>query len=444
MVETSIILEIEDLRVEFIRYDGVVQALDGVDVRIRRSEVFGLVGETGCGKSVTAECILRLLPMPPGRITSGHIFFSMPDDSRSKMMGLKNMTEDESVHPSSTEDGHLAARLELDDLIHKWDMLARSDGYMRKIRGNLISMIFQDPMSSLNPVLSIGEQMSEVMLAHERKELASAVLRRLGGSPGADGEDPSYKEAGEESPSMSSAGGFDRHFLKKMSEEPDAFTLKIASRVPLLRRFERLVKEEALNRSKAMLESVNIADPVQVLNSYPFELSGGMQQRVMIAMALACRPWLLIADEPTTALDVTIQAQILKLIKDMQRETGTSVLLITHNLGVVAETCYRVGVMYAGVVVETAATSDIFRAPLHPYTQGLIRSIPGAIDRSVHLEVIKGTVPDLIHPPSGCRFHPRCPQAMERCSWEKPRKVEVRPGHEVCCHLYGGEGTDGR
>ncbi len=432
--DTNVILEIEDLRVEFKTYEGVVRALDGVCLRIRKGEIFGLVGETGCGKSVTADCITRLLPMPPGRITSGHIFFSMPDDVRSRMLDLEGTIKDKGAPDRGTDNGHTDARKELDDLVLEWDLLARSDGYMRKIRGNLISMIFQNPTSSLNPVLSIGEQMSEVMLAHERKELASAVLGRLGKSSRADGK----------APSLRGGAGIDKHFLERMSKEPGALSLKVASKVPFLGRHERLIKEEALDRAKAMLESVNIADPEKVLASYPFELSGGMQQRVMIAMALACRPWLLIADEPTTALDVTIQAQILNLMRDLQKETGTSILLITHNLGVVAETCDRVGVMYAGVVVETAAASDIFQAPLHPYTQGLIRSIPRVTERSERLEVIKGTVPDLIDPPSGCRFHPRCPLAMKRCSREKPRTVEVEDGHEVCCHLYGGEGTDGR
>jgi len=432
--DTNVILEIEDLRVEFKTYEGVVRALAGGCLRIRKGEIFGLVGETGCGKSVTADCIMRLLPTPPGRITSGHILFSMPDDVRSRKLDLESMIEDRSAQDGGADDGHRESRKELEDLVLEWDLLARSEGYMRKIRGNLISMIFQNPASSLNPVLSIGEQISEVMLAHERKELASAVLGRLGDSSQADGEGSPYREA----------GGIDHCFLERMSRKPDAMSLKLASKVPLLRRHERLVKEEALNRAKVMLESVNIADPEKVMNSYPFELSGGMQQRVMIAMALACRPWLLIADEPTTALDVTIQAQILDLMKDLQKETGTSILLITHNLGVVAEACDRVGVMYAGVVVETAAACDIFQAPLHPYTQGLIRSIPRVTERSERLEVIKGTVPDLIDPPPGCRFHPRCPRAMERCSREKPRPVEVGAGHEVCCHLYVGEGTDGR
>ncbi len=444
MPDDNIILEMEGLHVDFIKYDGVVQALDGVYLRIKRGETFGLVGETGCGKSVTADCIMRLLPIPPGRITSGHIFFSMPDDIRSRKMELEGKIEDKSVQIGGVDDGRKEAKEELDKLIADWDLLARTDDYMRKIRGNLISMIFQNPMSSLNPVLSIGEQMSEVMLAHERKSLASSVLRRIQGGTNDGKGDVSVIEAGEGRSSIISAGRIERRFLMKMSEEPEALSLKMASKVPLLRRYENLVREEALHRAKDKLESVNIADPEKVLSSYPFELSGGMQQRVMIAMALTCRPWLLIADEPTTALDVSIQAQILKLMKDLQKETGTSILLITHNLGVVAETCDRVGVMYAGVVVETASVSDVFQAPLHPYTQGLVRSIPDVTNRSERLEVIKGAVPDLIQPPSGCRFHPRCPQAMERCSTEKPMALEVRPGHEVCCHLYGREGTDGR
>jgi peptide/nickel transport system ATP-binding protein len=187
-----------------------------------------------------------------------------------------------------------------------------------------------------------------------------------------------------------------------------------------------------------MLRLVRIPDPQNVVRSYPHELSGGMQQRVMIAMALSCKPMMLIADEPTTALDVTIQAQILRLIKDLQQETGTSVLLITHNLGVVAEACDRVGIMYAGTIAEVGDVRSVFKEPLHPYTQGLMNSIPNLLSKSERLETIEGNVPNLIRPPPGCRFNPRCPYAMDVCRRVKPTSVEVRPGHTVSCHLYGG------
>jgi oligopeptide/dipeptide ABC transporter ATP-binding protein len=221
-----------------------------------------------------------------------------------------------------------------------------------------------------------------------------------------------------------------------MQKDPDALVLRIVSRIPLLRRYEKLMKNEALKHAKKMLELVRIPDPDNIVSSFPYELSGGMQQRVMIAMALACKPQLLIADEPTTALDVTIQAQILKIIKELQKETGTSVLLITHNLGIVAETCNRVGVMYAGVMAEIGPVHSIFKEPLHPYTQGLMNSLPRLLSGVSRLETIPGNVPNLIHPPSGCRFHPRCPYAMVVCREKKPPILEIKPGHSTACHLY--------
>ncbi len=229
-----------------------------------------------------------------------------------------------------------------------------------------------------------------------------------------------------------------RQFYVRMQKDPEDILLRISSRIPILRRYEKLITQEALDKAEEMLRLVRIPDPGNVLRSYPYELSGGMQQRVTIAMALANRPRLLIADEPTTALDVTIQAQILKLMTDLQEQTGTSILLITHNLGVVAETCHRVGVMYAGVMAEIGSVTDVFKEPLHPYTQGLMKSIPTLSARVERLEVIEGSVPNLIRPPSGCRFNPRCPYAMDICRAEKPPIVEFKAGHNVSCHLYKG------
>jgi peptide/nickel transport system ATP-binding protein len=229
-----------------------------------------------------------------------------------------------------------------------------------------------------------------------------------------------------------------RRFYVKMAVKPDAMSLRVASKIPFMRRYEKPIKKEAMDRAERMLRLVRIPDPKNVVNSYPHELSGGMQQRVMIAMALACKPQLLIADEPTTALDVTVQAQILKLMKDLQEETGTSILLITHNLGVVAETCQRVGVMYAGVMAEVGPVNSIFKNPLHPYTQGLINSIPNLNQDIARLDTIEGNVPNLVKPPPGCRFNPRCFYAMEVCKNVKPPTVEVRPDHFVSCHLYTG------
>jgi peptide/nickel transport system ATP-binding protein len=226
-----------------------------------------------------------------------------------------------------------------------------------------------------------------------------------------------------------------------MVKDPDALSLSLMAKVPILRRYRRLMIIEANDRAMRMLRLVRIPDPKNVMKSFPHELSGGMQQRVMIAIALSCRPQLLIADEPTTALDVTIQAQILKLIQELQDEMDTSVLMITHNLGIVAEVCDRVGVMYAGCLVERASTDSIFKEPLHPYTQGLMNSIPKVDLELSRLETIEGNVPNLINPPSGCRFHTRCPYVMEHCKKEKPQLIEIVPGHSVACHLYGGDGN---
>ena len=228
---------------------------------------------------------------------------------------------------------------------------------------------------------------------------------------------------------------------KKLVKNPKDRGLAIRARIPILRRYQRPMQQESIARAVRMLRLVRIPDPESIVNTFPHELSGGMQQRVMIAMALACRPQLLIADEPTTALDVTIQAQILKLMRDLQEELGTSILLITHNLGVVAEMCDRIGVMYAGTMAEIGLNRDIFKEPLHPYTQGLMNSIPKVTMDMARLETIEGNVPNLIKPPSGCRFHPRCPYAMDICTGTKPTLEEIRPGHFVACHLYSMEET---
>ena len=298
--------------------------LDEVTFSIGEGEVFGLVGETGCGKTVTALTILRLLPSN-ARIRTGHV----------KFLGE--------------------------------ELLSMTDSEMERLRGTKISMVFQDPATSLNPVFSVGEQISRVLRTHEKVE----------------------KEAAES---------------------------------PALQLFKR----------------VGLPDPENVLRSYPHELSGGMQQRVMISMALACHPKLLIADEPTTAVDVTIQAQILDLLMALQREFRLSVLLITHNLGIVAETCQRVGVMYAGTLAEVAATKDLFREPLHPYSQRLLKSLPRPDVRGQPLASIPGNVPSLIDPPPGCRYHPRCEFAMKSCSVRRPLLLPHRPTHAAACLLYEG------
>ncbi|MDD1767713.1 MAG: ABC transporter ATP-binding protein [Methanomassiliicoccales archaeon] len=424
----NVLLEIENLYTNFYTYQGVVKALDGISFHIDKGEVFGLVGETGCGKSVTANCILRLIPSPPGKIERGRILFGMSSEIMTKKRELSEKLK--SLESDGKKDGeeYKNVRTDLTKVIREYDLLSRSDSYMRKIRGKYISMIFQEPMSALNPVFTAGDQISEILVLHERKDLAKTVINNI---------DERLKASDSKGSMEKAAMRFFRRFYVRMQKEPDALSLRLMSRIPLLRRYERLMKKEAMKRAESMLELVRIADPANVVRSFPYELSGGMQQRVMIAMALACKPQLLIADEPTTALDVTIQAQILKIMKDLQQETGTSVLLITHNLGIIAETCDRVGVMYAGVMAEIGSVHSIFKEPLHPYTQGLMNSLPRLLATGAsRLETIPGSVPNLIHPPPGCRFHPRCPYAMTVCKEKKPPMIEVKPGHFTSCYLY--------
>ena len=508
MAQEETLLEIRNLYTNFYTYQGVVKALDGISFSIRTGETFGLVGETGCGKSVTANCILRLIPQPPGKIESGKILFLAPSGSEKEIADLKAKISEAKTDPKHKEGDSKVKRLEadlaeveevrrlhseierlkaepgiksddprmveltekMDKHLSKYDMLSKSDAFMRKIRGKYISMIFQEPMSALNPVFPAGNQISEVLLVHEKKELAQAVLRnmdreqkeiasfkRVNRKKTAKGElecESCHALMAEELDRCPQCEGsfvsdpfrvlrkvemrYHAGFYKRMIRKSDDIWLRFASKVPLVRRYERPIKKEALDRAERMLRLVRIPDPKNVVTSYPHELSGGMQQRVMIAMALACKPQLLIADEPTTALDVTIQAQILKLMKDLQEETGTSILLITHNLGVVAETCDRVGVMYAGVMAEIGPVNSIFKEPLHPYTQGLMNAIPSLASLAERLETIEGSVPNLVKPPTGCRFHPRCPYAMGVCKKEKPPMIEVRPEHYATCHLYTG------
>jgi oligopeptide/dipeptide ABC transporter ATP-binding protein len=320
------LLEIRNLAIQFFTYQGTVRALEGVSLRVGRGEILGLVGETGCGKSVLARSVLRLIADPPGKIASGEIVFKGRD------------------------------------------LLRLSRREMRRIRGNEISMIFQEPMSSLNPVFTIGNQMQEVVALHQG-----------------------------------------------------------------------VGREESRRICVGMLRQVKMPDPDQMLSKYPHELSGGMRQRVMIAMELSCRPDLLLADEPTTALDVTVQAQVLAILEGMTRKQGVAVLFISHDLGVIAQLCDRVAVMYAGGIVETASAAAIFAAPRHPYTRGLLQAIPRIDEGKEALMVIPGTVPSLVNPPRGCRFHPRCGQRFKPCDRESPLLYEPSAGHRVACHLHAGE-----
>ena len=320
----SHILDIQGLKTHFATRNGTVKAVDGVDISVDRGDTLGIVGESGCGKTVLALSILRLIPDPPGRIVGGRIMFKGTD-----LLGL-------------------------------------DEEKMRKLRGNDISMIFQEPMNSLNPVLKVGDQISEVVKLHEG-----------------------------------------------------------------------LSEDQALDRALDMLRLVGLSPTPDTLRSYPHQLSGGMRQRIMIAMALACNPELMLADEPTTALDVTIQAQIIDLINKVKEEVGTSVILITHDLGIVAQMARHVAVMYTGKVVEYCGAVDLFSTPLHPYTRGLMESTPKKVTKkNGYLTAIPGTVPNLYELPSGCSFRNRCPDAMDICANQEPQMVEHSAGHQVRCWKY--------
>ncbi len=319
------IFQIRGLKTQFFTSKGIVPAVDGVDITVKRGEAVGLVGESGCGKSMTAMSVMQLLKYP-GRVVEGEI------------------------------------------LVNGEDLLKKTKKEMDEIRGNKVSMIFQEPMTSLNPVYTIGKQVSEAILTHEK-----------------------------------------------------------------------VSKEEAKQRAIEIFRKVGIPEPEKRYNVYPHQLSGGLRQRVMIGMAMVCNPMLMIADEPTTALDVTIEAQILYLMNQLQKEQGTAIVMITHNLGVVAESCDYVYVMYAGKIMEEAPVKELFKNPMHPYTFGLMNSIPKMTESKEHLYTIPGLVPNLLHLPQGCRFCPRCDKAMKICTMYQPDLYETEDGHKVRCFLYNKE-----
>lgn len=316
------LLEVSGLSTEFVTGAGVIRAVDGIHLSVRKGETLGIVGESGCGKSITSLSIMQLLPPKTAKVTADQITF----------------------------DGQ--------------NMLKLSGREIRRIRGNRMAMIFQEPMTSLNPVFKIGRQIVEAARAHMN-----------------------------------------------------------------------IGKREAHALAVEMLEKVGISRPDKIANQYPHQLSGGMRQRVMIAMAMVCKPQLLIADEPTTALDVTIQAQILELMKDLQQKEGMSIMMITHDLGVVAEMCDRVIIMYAGQVVEEAEVRTLFKRPLHPYTRGLLASLPQLAEGDTRLRSIPGQVPNPLHMPQGCRFAPRCTYRQEQCETQVPELLEAAPGHQCRCIL---------
>lgn len=376
------VLKVEDLTLNFYTYEGVVEALDEVNLNLKEGETLGLVGETGCGKSVTALSTLVLVPAP-GRIEGGHVFFGLGDSSL--------------------------------------DLLRQDEPILRDIRGKDISMIFQEPRIYLNPVYTVLDQISEVYMQHRMKELSQKVIEKIENET-KNGEAGFLTE-------------FEKSMFKAMLENPNSFLLKIASKIPILNRYRRRLKIILRKEVVEILKAMDIADPERVVDMYPHELSGGMAQRVVTAMALVCNPTLLIADEPTTNLDVTVQFQILNLIRVMKKKFGSSILYITHDMGVVAELCQRVAVMYAGSICEIADVMEVFKHPLHPYTKALLGSIPMP---GKEFKSIPGTVPSLMNPPTGCRFHDRCPYAMEICSEMKPKMIEVKKGHFIRCHLHTG------
>ncbi|MBQ7347565.1 MAG: ABC transporter ATP-binding protein [Clostridia bacterium] len=360
MKDEKNILEIEDLHTYFFTDQGVVKAVNGVSFNVPQNSVVGVVGESGCGKSVTSMSIMQLLQGPQGQIYSGHIRFKAYDYRR-----------DAKGNPIATGEKDGKDHYEMEEKVY--DIANMPINEIHRIRGRQISMIFQEPMTSLNPVFTIGNQLDEVTFIH---------------TPGA-------------------------------------------------------TKEDAKKRSLEMLNLVGIAMPERVYNSYPHELSGGMRQRVMISMALACNPRLIIADEPTTALDVTIQAQILDLLRDLKDKINGSILLITHDLGIIAEMADYVVVMYAGRVIEQGTVSEIFHNPMHPYTIGLQKSKPTMDSDSDTLFNIPGNVPNPVNMPNYCYFKERCSQCIHKCSGDYPGMVQVSPTHYVACHLYGEEENHG-
>ncbi len=527
-------LDIQDLKTYFFTYDGVVRAIDGINLQAYAGETTGVVGETGCGKSVTAFSVARLIS-EPGAIISGRILLG----GANLLWGL-----DKEAKFRRTGDPNRVR------VIRKFRHVRAANERMSAVRGKGVAMIFQEPSQAMNPVFTISNQVGEAVMLHRAVELYEGLLRAdagVGWTPPrhtAEKETEQTEETGQvpdipEPPGAAPELDIDGLLAAATEGSPEALRAKadelaaavgLASIAPelfyllrgagslagrrrrrvarILRRvhltslqrrylrhrrriaiLERAVKdvylkEMRLERSRTvtrsrlrfrlalermshcyfrlpglrqrvngpvdrelfwrtvgLLEGVRVANPVQVAKGYPHELSGGMLQRAMIAMALSAEPKLLLADEPTTALDVTIQAQILDLMQKLREKVGTAIVLITHDLGVVAEVCDRVNVMYAGVVVETAPVNELFRRPLHPYTQGLLAAIPRFDQPDKELSTIPGSVPNLIKPPTGCRFYPRCPYAMPICPKVRPESLLQGDEHTVACHLYT-EGTE--
>ena len=520
----DVVLGVEGLKTYFFTYDGVVRAIDGINFEARARETTGIVGETGCGKSVTAFSVARLIA-DPGMVITGQVHLN----GANLLWGLEKEARFRRLGKDRVK------------VVKKFRRIRAANERMSAVRGKGVGMIFQEPMQAMNPVFSIADQLGEAVMLHQGVDVLDNLLRAATGSSGAGGTNLARDELGGGAGGTSGAGlvGIDPGLIDNLirvategdREQIRAASMKVAEaaglhsigtelfylmrdagplaagrrarahrvldrthmsraqesyvrhqrRVAILERAlkevylkeMRLEKPQILAKRKLglrltleklahcyfgirgikgrvskpirtemfwrvveLLEGVRIANPVQVARGFPHELSGGMLQRARIAMALSSEPGLLLADEPTTALDVTIQAQILELMRDLRERVGTAIVLITHDLGVVAEVCDRVNVMYAGIIVENGPVHELFRRPLHPYTQGLLASIPRFDQPGKELQSIPGSVPNLIHPPPGCRFHPRCPYAMPICREVRPEPMSQGPEHMVACHLY--------
>ena len=501
-------LKVQDLKVRFFTSKGIVKAIDNLSFSIREGESYGLVGESGSGKSVTATAVMDLIPDPPGRIIRGKIYID----------GFNILTDLDQL-------AKIRIKSPTDVIIKRKKRLIKRHNYiMSGIRGDKVSMVFQEPFLSMNPVMTIGDQIKEAILLHGRVDIANSIIKRetmnaqevskivdtIMAQPDTQTRNKLIVRLCGEYAIPELAKPFtdlfenstDRDFiinevlslvntkktglnLEKLEESKNYFLLrerildlnleligaehsgdertaaqleaqikelKSTMRSQFLlysikRRFMRRFidapfEKFAEGRTLELLTQVNIAGPERVMTSYPHELSGGMLQRCMIAMAFSANPQLLIADEPTTALDVTTQAQILDLMKEVNKNYNTSILFITHDLAVIAEMCDRVGVIYGGNLVEEAPVKEIFYNAKHPYTTGLMNAIPRAerrFEKTARLESIPGSVPNLIDPPSGCRFHPRCKFKMDVCSEKKPKLVEIEKDHKVACFLYSDE-----
>lgn len=409
----AVVAAVADLKVYFRSKRGVVHAVDGVTFDVRDGETLGLVGETGCGKSVTARSFLRLVPTPPGIMAGGSIMFrprSVCQSCEGKGCAACGQTgRVPAACPACAGKGCGDCEGSGEETL---DLLRISDARMRAIRGDRIAMIFQDPGKALNPALTIRDQIAEVFFQHRSEEILDAA-----GVQGA-GVDP--------------RAIFLRRHAAQRSRIPERALLAL----PPLRSWRNRITAAVDGMVLAALAETQIPNPRKIMQRYPHELSGGMRQRVMIAQALACNPDLLIADEPTTALDVTVQARILELIRELQQRRRTAVLYISHDLSLVRRICDRVAVMYAGRVAETGSAGRIFEDPRHPYTRGLLAALPSAARARGQLAAIEGTVPELVAPPPSCRFSGRCPNVATVCARFDPRLEAVEDGHAVACFIH--------